>query len=53
MLGEELETFEFDFEPFDVLLPTFSLEEFQDVWKPSTADKTQEPISENNTQSWV
>ena len=53
MLGEELETFEFDFEPFDVLLPTFSLEEFQDVWKPSTVDKTQEPISENNTLSWV
>lgn len=33
MLGEELETFEFDFEPFDVEIPTFDWKELLDEEK--------------------
>ena len=56
MLGEELETFEFDFEPFDVEIPTFDWEDFLDVeengnHQPTT--KPEETVSDNSTSSIV
>ena len=56
MLGEELETFEFDFEPFDVEIPTFDWEDFLDVeengnHQPTT--KPEEPVSDNSTSSII
>ena len=56
MLGEELETFEFDFEPFDVEIPTFDWEGFLDVeergnLQPTT--KPEETVSDNSASSIV
>lgn len=55
MLGEELETFEFDFEPFDVEIPTFDWQEFTDVEKYGNLPplKTEETVSKNNSVSNV
>lgn len=53
MLGEELETFEFDFEPFDVEIPTFDWQEFTDIEKYGNLPpiKTEETVSDNTTSS--
>ena len=56
MLGEELETFEFDFEPFDVEIPTFDWEDFLDVEENGNRQPTTKPeetVSDNSTSSIV
>lgn len=55
-LGEELETFEFDFEPFDVEIPTFDWEDFLDVQengKTEPQTKSEEPVSNNSVASVI
>lgn len=51
MLGEELETFEFDFEPFDVEMPTFDWKELLDEEKYGVLPPLTELENDTNSEN--